>query len=302
MSLETRWKRELRILSSPIIFAIVVAFIFQSWEIGLMLTASLGIHELGHIAFIWIQRVEWELGFGAMGAWTRSSLEQRQVLSHYANSLIHLAGPSFSFVFALLAFGMFFIMNASADRVYWLLLANLNALLALLNFIPMGNLSDGGKFIKRLFASLPKREERRLLTMLVPSFFSWIALLYGMDLVRALSLGTLVLWLFISMVIESAKDDPSEAESPKAMTSQQAGVLLSIVVMLFFLSTCIVIITPFWLTEGAVLRMAEGWISLFVNIIWRSPIALRVGLVIVGFFFIYRLARRVLLRVRRNRG
>ncbi len=137
--------------------------------------------------------------------------------------------------------------------------------------------------------------------MLVPSFFSWIALLYGMDLVRAVSIGTIVLWLFISMVIEATQDDPAEAESPKAMTNQQAGVLIGLVVMLFFLSTCIVIVTPFWLTEGAVLKMAAGWISLVANIIWRSPIALWVGLVIVGLFFIFRFARYVIGRVQRLR-
>jgi hypothetical protein len=299
--MENRLKKEFRTLSSPILFAIVVACVFQSWEIGLMLTASLGFHELGHIVFIWIQRVEWELGFGAMGAWTKSSLEQRKVLSHYANSLIHLAGPSFSFLFALMALGMFFIMNVSIDRGYWLLLANLNALLALLNFMPMGNLSDGGKFIKRLFASLPEREERRLLTMLIPSFFSWIALFYRMDLVRAVSLGTIVLWLFISMVFEGTRDDPLEAESPKAMTSQQAGGMVSILIMLFFLSTCIVIVTPFWMTEGAIIRMAEGWITLVMNVVLRSPLVLRVGLILAGFYFVFRIARYIILRIRRSR-
>ncbi len=263
-----------------------------------MLTASLGLHELGHILAIWIQGVEWELGFGAVGAWTRSPLIERQALGHYRNSLIHLAGPSSSFLLALAALGMFFIMDGVVDRVYWLLLINLNALLALLNFIPMGNLSDGGKFVRRLFASLPEKEERRLLTMLVPSFFSWIMLLYGLDLVRAASLGILVLWLFIGMVIEATQDDPSEAESLKAMTSQQAGVLTGLVVMLFFLSTCMVIVTPFWLTEGAILTMAERWIYLVANVIWRSSIVLRVGLAIVGVFLLLRIARYALTRLR----
>jgi hypothetical protein len=267
-----------------------------------MMTASLGFHELGHILTIWSQGIEWEMGFGAVGAWTISPLKDRQVLGHYGNSLIHLAGPSFSFLFALIALGMFFIMDASADRWYWLLLANLNALLALVNFIPMGNLSDGGKFIKRLFSSLPEKEERRLLTMLVPSFFSWLALLYGLDLVRAASLGIVVLWLFISMLIEATQDDPSEAESPKAMTRQQAGVLASIVVMLFFLSTCIVIVTPFWLTEGAILKMAEGWIAFVANIILRSPISLRVGLAVVGILLLFRFARGTVMRFRAFRA
>lgn len=302
IGVEINWKRELRALVSPILFAIVVAFIFQSWEIGLMLTASLGFHELGHIALIWIQRMEWELGFGAMGVWTKSSLEQRNVLSHFANSLIHLAGPACSFIFALISLGIFIIKEPSADRGYWLYLSNLNALLALLNLLPMGNLSDGGKFAKRLFASLSTRDEIRLLSLLAITIPSWLGLLNKMDLARAASLGVPVLWLLVSMIIESRQDDPAEAESPKAMTNQQAGLLFSTTIMIFFLCFCLVIITPFWLTESAVLRMAEGWITLIANVIWKSPITLRVVLILIGFYLVFRLARYVILRINRSRA
>lgn len=299
--MEDRWRKELRALLSPILFAVVVAIIFQSREIGLMLTASLGVHELGHIAGIWLQRMEWELGFGAMGAWTKSSLEQREVLGHYANSLIHLAGPTCNFIFSLISLGIFIVNETSPDRAYWLYLSNLNALLALINLMPMGNLSDGGKFAKRLFASLSTREEIRLLSLLAVTIPSWIGLLNKMDIARAASLGVPVIWLFVSMLIESRQDDPIEYESPKAMTNQQAGLLFSATVMIFFLCFCLVVITPFWLTEGAVLRMAEGWITLVANVIWKSPGIFRVVLIGIGLFLLFKVVRNVILRIGRDR-
>ncbi len=98
----------------------------------------------------------------------------------------------------------------------------------------------------------------------------------------------------VSMVIESTQDDPSEAQSERAMTIKQANILTSVVVMMFIYSIGIVLITPFWLTKSAVLKMAEGWITLLAYIIWKSPMVLRVGLAALGVLFGFWLIRYLL--------
>jgi hypothetical protein len=257
-----------------------VAFIFQSWEIALVLTASLGIHELGHIIMIWRYGIEWELGFTAIGAWTRTPLIKRQELDHFANSLIHLAGPFFSFLFAIASLILYFVIGRGPQRIYWLRLANLSAVISLFNFMPLGKLSDGGKFITRMFASLSEAEEKRLMVIILPTLITWIELLRKLDIARGISLVTVLLWLVISMLAEGAQDDPMEAYSPKAMTHQQAGRLLVLVIMSYLGCMVILVITPFWLTEGHVLNMVSGLLTLVASFIWKTSVPVKILLVI----------------------
>jgi hypothetical protein len=279
-------KREIRGLASAIFFALGVAFIFQSWEIALILTASLGIHELGHIIMIWRYGIEWEMGFAAIGAWTKTPLKKRQELDHFANSLIHLAGPLFSFLFAITSLILYFAIGRGPERIYWLRLANLSAVISLFNFMPLGRLSDGGKFIKRMFASLTEAEEKRLLWLILPSLITLVDLLLKLDLARGFSLLTVLLWLVISMLTEGAQDDPMEAYSPKAMTHQQAGRLLSLVIMSYLGCMVILLITPFWLTENQALNMVSGLLTLVASLIWRTSVPLKIllGIGIIAAF------------------
>jgi hypothetical protein len=289
-------KREMRGLLSASLFALGVAFIFQSWEIALILTASLGFHELGHIIMIWRYGIEWEMGFAAIGAWTRTPLEKRQRLNHFSNSLIHLSGPLFSLLFAITAIVLYFVIARGPERIYWLRLANLNALLSLFNFMPLGSLSDGGKFIRRMFASLTEAEEKRLLLLFLPTLITWGDLLLKLDLARAFSLVTILLWLLISMLAEGAQDDPAEAYSPKAMTRQQAGVLLSLVIISYLGCMVILVITPFWLTGDHVLNMAYGFLSIVASVIWKSSnlvkLLLLMGVILVTFKGAFSFGRR----------
>jgi len=175
-----RLREELRGLFSLLVFVACVAFAFQSWELSLMWASALGIHEMGHILMISLLKIDWKMGFGIMGAWTETPLEERKALGHFRNSLIHLAGPLFSMVYALIAIGIHMAWHPDSDHL--LRLASFSAQIGLFNLLPLGNASDGGKIIHRILASLDDRGDREitlvpiLLLLCLPLGYTVVAL------------------------------------------------------------------------------------------------------------------------------
>lgn len=279
-----RWRWQLRGLYSALFFALCVSLIFLSWEIAWLITLGLGVHELGHVLAAWRLGIESEMGFGLMGAWTRTPARVRESLGHYANSLIHLAGPVASLAFALLALGLHTLLYQGSAHSPWLGQASFSSLLAVLNLLPMGNLSDGGKFVKRLFASAEEQFEQRLLAMVgvLPVVFVLVVFAIRLDVTRILALLVIVLWFAVSVLLESRQDDPADAASPKAMTRKQARELLSGVLLMLLLGIGVVVLTPFWLTRAHVEGMADGLTTTLVYLIWDSPVALKVLLGLAG--------------------
>ena len=191
-----RLREELRGLSSLLVFVGCVAFAFQSWELSLMWASALGIHEMGHILMISLLRIDWKMGFGIMGAWTETPLEERKALGHFKNSVIHLAGPIFSMLYALIAIGIHMAWHPDSDHL--LRLASFSAQVGLFNLLPLGNASDGGKIIHRVLASLDNRGNREitlmpiLLLLCLPLGYTVVALLQqGWDKLTTTSVGML---------------------------------------------------------------------------------------------------------------
>jgi hypothetical protein len=248
-SLKRRWRRELRGLISALAFAGVIAYIFRSWETAVMITLSLAFHELGHVLAIASFGIDWEVGFNALGAWTKTPLRERRSLSHYENSLIHLAGPFFSLMMALAAMTVYLLASAP-HRSYWLSLSNFNALICLLNLLPMGNLSDGGKFVRKLFSAADESLAQKLLQLAgaLPLAFAGAILAYQLEWAHLLSLLTIVLWFVLTMLMESRIGAPTAYPVKKAMSPDQARDLLSGLILMMLISMVIMIATPFWLT------------------------------------------------------
>lgn len=290
---QPHWKKESRSLLSLLLFAAGVSFVLQSWELGWMITASLGIHEVGHVFGAWTHGIDWELGFGTMGAWTITPRKKRQALSHFANSRIHLAGPLFNFLYALIALGINALFGKAAGSDYWCRLANLSALLGVLNVIPMGGLSDGGKFAKKLFASLEENFEKRFLWALVawPVSLLWLLLLTQRDLLRSVAILATAAWFIIHMFIESRLDNPADANSPKAMHPRQAIYLLLEMGGILLVGTAIVSLTPFWITEQHAFTMVYNLASILAILVVKSPTALKVCLLLAGLLLAYKLGR-----------
>lgn len=260
----------LRSLYSAAFFALAISLVFRSREVALLITVALVVHEMGHVLALLRFRVEWEVGFGPLGAWTRTPLDQRRALSHFENSLIHLAGPFASLVLALLALGVDALLKPDVVWGYWPRLANFSAAVALLNFLPLGTLSDGGKFAERLFASLVERVESRFLAMtsVVPLVTLVTVFVLRLDWARLVSLLIISTWFVLEMILESRRDDPAEAVSPKAMTLRQAVVLLAGMILALLISAGIALLTPFWLTQGQVLHMVEGLATVLIYLIF----------------------------------
>jgi hypothetical protein len=264
-----RWRRNLSSLYSAILFAAIVSALFQNWEVAWMLTASLAVHELGHVVAVSRFGIEWELGFGPMGAWMSTPLRLRQALGELANSFVHLAGPLASLLLALAGLGLHLTIDRKSGNDTWLRLANLNALVALVNLLPLGYLSDGGKVVQRIFASADERLEVRLLAMagVLPLSAVAVALALRLDWVRIVALAVPVLWFGLSLWLESRRDDPLAAQTPGAMAPRQIRLLLANLMAMLVLGMILAAMSPFWLTKAQLLNMAQGlaamWAYLF---------------------------------------
>lgn len=290
------WPKMLRLAGSMTLFAGLVAALFQNWALGWIITASLAVHELGHVIVLRLLGVDVEVGFGAAGAWTRTAAPQRRAMDHLSNSLVHLAGPAASLAYALLALGLNALVHSSVVGNHLLRLANLNVLLALLNLLPMGRMTDGGKAIRRVFASLREDVEAQVIWALVPWLASmlWLIVLIRRDLVRAVSVLLIGVWFVVQVLVEKEKDDPAASASLRAMgTGQALGVLAGMIAALVA-STFAVVEIPFWLVRDEVLTTAARWTSLLVYLAWQSPAVVRAGLALAGLAALCGLGRLVL--------
>jgi hypothetical protein len=292
------WPKTLRLVGSMVLFALLVAILFQNWALGWLITASLAVHEAGHVVALRWLGVETEVGFGAAGAWTRSPIGQRRAMDHLTNSVVHLAGPAASLGYALLSIGLSTLVSGHAAGNHLLRLANLNALLALLNLLPMGSITDGGKAIQRVFASLRENVESQVVWALVPWLTSlcWLIVLVRRDLVRAVSVLLVGVWFVVQVLVERERDDPAASQSLRAMRTGQAVGVLGGMIAALLASTFAAVAMPFWLTREEVITMAGRWTSLLVYLAWRSSSALRIGLALVGLIGLCVVGRRVLRR------
>ena len=296
----TPWKRAFQTLSSIILFALAVAILFYSWQLAWMLTAALAFHELGHVLVIWTRGIDWQIGFSSLGAWTRTPLQARRRLNHFWNSVIHLAGPLFSLLLALVAFVIHLV--ARPDQDYWLRLANLNALLTVLNLLPLGELSDGGKLVYRLFASVPARVEDKMLGAvgLVPLFFALIVLSVSLEWHIVIAMLVIVVWFVVNIIAARRRDDPAAASCPRAMSAGQAYGLLGVALVAFVGGIVLVLLTPFWLTEQHVRNLLAAFVGLGAYVVYHnSPtfqalfgLALILIVLVAGRRFVVELGRR----------
>lgn len=246
------------------LFTAASSWVLQSVYLGMLLTFSLVVHELGHVLALRRFGVRWHVRFSVLGAATISPLAQRRRLSHFQNSLIHLAGPLANLAEALIFLAIYLIASSATRGTAgtgWLRAANFAALLVVFNLLPLGRLSDGGKFAQRLFASLSERLEARLLFSIAYWGWSiaWIAGITWGNRTRVVATAAIGIWYVVAMLIESFEDDPADALAPEAMTARQGAALFSIATSALIAGTALVMLAPFWLTTDDMLRMAQGY-------------------------------------------
>jgi hypothetical protein len=254
LTLNSRLNSTMRGLISAAVFALGLSFMFQSWDIALVITLSLGFHELGHILVIQAMGVKWEFGFSYMGAWTRTPLKTREAIGHFGNSLIHLAGPLFSFLLSVIAIAVYLIGDRSIHSFFWIRLANFSVLLAITNLLPIGAMSDGGKFLRRLSASFTHQDRVRYFILAIQLFVVFSEHFKEFNSARTISLAIFALWFFAGFLM-NLKSETTEAPDSGSMTQRQAGILFSFMMMLILYSYLVTVLTPFWLTEEDVLHV-----------------------------------------------
>ncbi|MBN2499582.1 MAG: hypothetical protein JXB38_02380 [Anaerolineales bacterium] len=286
------WKRTLRSFSSAVIFAAVVAFIFQSWELGVVLTGVLALHEFGHAWAVSQFGIEWDLRFCAAGAYTVTPARERATLNQVANAFIHLAGPLANLALAMLAVLLNLLTKGDVADFFGRL-ANLSALICLLNALPFWGYSDGSRFLKRLYASLEEKVELRYLWPVIiwPLPLVWAFIVTRTDLLGALSVVLIGGWMVLHMVLESGRDDPADAYTPMAMTRQESALMLLLLMLILTLATLISLLTPFWVTEAHVVKMIYGLAGIFIYIFFRSSLLVRALILIVLGIGAYLLGR-----------
>jgi hypothetical protein len=243
------------------LIALTTALIFRSWSLAFVVTAALAMHEFGHILAAALNGVHWELIANPLGIGTLTPLKQRQRLSQFQNGWIHLAGPVASLFLALLATSLGNYLNGTIPGSPWEKLANLSALLALMNVLPFGGISDGGRFLKRLFASLPARLRPPTVIGVLLGMLSsvWALSTAGFHTPGLLALLLIGLWLVVHMQFEAGAAEHSKTYAHQPMSLAGALFLLAVMLVSLLLSTIIVLNTAFWLTGADVLAMVVGF-------------------------------------------
>jgi hypothetical protein len=265
-------------------FTLVAFFFLRSWEVAWIVMASLAVHELGHMLAARAMGVPARLGFSLMGAWTWTPLPQRAALSEAANTVIHLAGPGASLAYALLALLVHGWLGTDGSGNYWLRLANLNALLCLLNVLPLGELSDGGKMVRRTLHSVSPRARRLLLLLFaaLPVVVAWSLIVLPLGPTRVLALAASVVWFGLALLRHNRIARERGGNRAGSMSGRQGILLFGGSLVLFAFSLTIVLVTPFWLTEGHALSIAYGFGHLLAYVGWQGPLVLRFAIALAA--------------------
>jgi hypothetical protein len=250
---------------SLLVFFGVTALLFRSVEFALIVTASLGFHELGHAAALRVHRLQWRISFSAAGAMTWSSLAERTRLSQLSNAYVHLAGPLFSLLLALAALGLHAAWQPESRHL--LILANFSAQVGFLNLLPLGAITDGGKAFQRMVHSV--RGQARKWAVVLPfaatavmltlyALVEWLR--YPATSAEPLLLGLLLvsLWMAAGLVVESWRTKPGKLPPTQPMTASQVFLLLLLVWDMLVFYLIVIYATPFWLAPEYLLGMLEN--------------------------------------------
>jgi hypothetical protein len=193
-----------------------------------------------------------------------------------ANVAIHLAGPFFSLLLALVAFSLHQVWQLQDRRL--LILANFSAQVGILNLLPLGGLTDGGKVVRRLVDSLDKRS-RWLVVVLPVAVTAVMLVLYGLVESPGLSLPQLApfllsllligLWLAGSLFLEAwtsarrGKVKDVDLPPSQPITPRQAYFLILVTWDFLALFLILISVTPFWLEPKYVMGNLQNLSAVF---------------------------------------
>ena len=285
--------RVTRLVGAILIFGLGASLFMQSWRYGLLITVSFGLHELGHILALSHHGIPWKIRLSLLGVAIITPLDARQHLSEFANAQIHLAGPAINLAQALIALAGYAI-RGPIDGESWLLMANFAALMVLLNLLPLGRLSDGGKFTRRLFASLSERSEESVIWSLFFWLLSvvWLMAVNWGDPLRTLGTLAVAIWFIAAMLTERQRDEPRSSPAQHRMTRAQGIMLFSAMATALLWATGIMVLTPFWLTVAHAEAMALNVAIVLILMQRTGPVVPAIVLLLAAVLVARALLRR----------
>mgnify|MGYP000315473678 CR=1 FL=1 len=265
-------RRELSEAASLLAFLVGTALLFRSWEFALIVTASLGFHELGHaVALRWFG-LAYRVHFGMVGAWTWTRGEERAGLSQLANVYIHLAGPLFSLGLSLIALALNAWWQPGSPHLE--LLANFSAQTGFLNLLPLGTLTDGGKVLRRMANSARDGSARRSFLLFSGAVFIfpglWVLAAFwqaGAEVSNQVwGLVLIGAWLAAGALAELYRAHGVELAARRPMNAVQIVFTTLLVWDMLAVLLAVILFTPFWLApqyvRGALQNMTLllGWL------------------------------------------
>jgi len=163
----------LRSLSSLALFIFIGYFFFQkNWNLVIVLTVVVVIHELGHFLAMKLYNYQ-ELGIFFIPLLGAYASGKKQEISQTQSAVILLAGPLPGIV---LGFGLHFIaVNTGIyflEQIAWIFI-----LLNMLNLLPVYPL-DGGQLLHRLFLD-DKNILSKIFVIISAGFMIWMAISTG---------------------------------------------------------------------------------------------------------------------------
>jgi Zn-dependent protease len=262
-------KNELKGALILTVLMVIVAVLFWSPETSLFFVSSLGFHEMGHMLPILMLGIPAYLTVTIWGVATVSDSNGRSRLSEFHNGLIHLGGPAFNFVFALVA--LYLYNNAAGTNEYWLRLANTNALIGFVNILVLGHASDGGKFFRRLYSSMSETLDN-LVVIIVSVVSIGVLAIVAIEKGPASVVWLMFIagWIVFSMFQADGQDDHSEIPT-RAMNIVEQAVSLVLYFGLWYALLTIFIRTPFMITHDQAIHILENMIVVSYRVVTNLP-------------------------------
>ena len=160
--------------------------------------------------------------------------------------------------------------------------------------LPLGTLSDGGQFIRRLFRSLGKRSGEGIIWSLLFWLLSiaWLIIVNWGDSLRTLGTLSVAVWFILVMLREQHRNAGHVAGAQARMTRPQGILLFSAMAIGLLWATGITVLTPFWLRLDHLETMAFNIAFVLILLQRSGPLPCALLLLAAGALLASALYRR----------
>lgn len=241
-------RRVRRVIFNVVSFGVLVWYLWyvlKNWELIAIALLSLVLHEAGHALVLKRHGVPSRMSFAPWGAFVEPNRWHYQRLSWEKKGKMVLAGPA---VNALLAIFGIILASVGVFPKYMLTVTSINAVLGVLNLLPIIPL-DGGQIAGGVLDSL-KWRDRRAIAVKVALLSLGAEVLFWLVFNKPDIFITLPAYGFLLPALGlfgwRRSNGPKWKRPKKAMNKTQADRLLVMYLVLFFVMEAIFNFGPYW--------------------------------------------------------